>query len=124
MGDFIGDRECVTHHHACDCREATFDLMTKELETAKGLNNLLLLDCDKVREICAELESNLALAVEALETARNNNIDLTAQMNKSCEEVCSDCDYECLTCHRNRDSLDSLNSHIKATLIKINQAEG
>lgn len=22
MSDFIGDKKCVTHHHACDCREA------------------------------------------------------------------------------------------------------
>jgi len=26
MSDFIGDshRECITHHNACDCREAKF----------------------------------------------------------------------------------------------------
>ena len=29
MSDFIGDHQCVTHHHACDCREEHF----KELQT-------------------------------------------------------------------------------------------
>jgi len=24
MGDFIGDKQCVTHHNACDCREEYF----------------------------------------------------------------------------------------------------
>lgn len=34
MSDFVGDRKCVTHHCACDCREA----LTRELvEAAKDV---------------------------------------------------------------------------------------
>lgn len=29
--DFVGDTECVTHHHACDCREARFKRMEEGL---------------------------------------------------------------------------------------------
>ena len=28
-------RECITHHYACDCREAAFEQMRKELECYK-----------------------------------------------------------------------------------------
>ncbi len=30
MNDFIGDRNCVTHHYACDCREENFTKIEKE----------------------------------------------------------------------------------------------
>ena len=32
MSDFIGDRECVTHHYACDCREEYFRKLQAENE--------------------------------------------------------------------------------------------
>lgn len=32
------DRECVTHHHACDCREAKFAAMQEALEAADRLH--------------------------------------------------------------------------------------
>ncbi len=32
MSDFIGDRKCVTHHLACDCREKMYADRIKELE--------------------------------------------------------------------------------------------
>jgi len=46
----VSERECITHHHACDCRERKF----------------------------AELEAKLAIAVEALEVIgdeENSNRD-------------------------------------------------
>lgn len=42
-------------------------LMSAELGTAQGLNGLLLLDCDKVRELLLKSEAKLKIAVEALE---------------------------------------------------------
>lgn len=38
MSDFIGDRECITHHHACDCREKMFRNLISE---AEGLREAL-----------------------------------------------------------------------------------
>jgi predicted nucleotidyltransferase len=32
MSDFINDHKCVTHHHACDCREAHFKQLKAENE--------------------------------------------------------------------------------------------
>jgi len=29
MGDFVGDKECTTHHYACDCREAKIQRLIK-----------------------------------------------------------------------------------------------
>lgn len=30
ISDFIGDRQCITHHNACDCREAMFKKLRTE----------------------------------------------------------------------------------------------
>jgi hypothetical protein len=45
VNDFIGDRQCVTHHHACDCREQRF----RELEArcAEYEHALALIACGK-----------------------------------------------------------------------------
>ena len=32
MSDFINDGRCVTHHHACDCREEYFTKIEEALE--------------------------------------------------------------------------------------------
>lgn len=36
MSDFIGDNQCVTHHHACDCREAEFAKLLDENKQLRG----------------------------------------------------------------------------------------
>ena len=44
MNDFLNDHQCVTHHHACDCREAHF----KQIEARiKELEDIL---ADKTKE--------------------------------------------------------------------------
>ena len=49
MGDFIGDRECITHHYACDCREKMFADRIAELESALAdERRLRKLDHDEV----------------------------------------------------------------------------
>ena len=35
MNDFIGDRDCTTHHYACDCREDYFKKLKAENERLK-----------------------------------------------------------------------------------------
>ncbi len=36
------DKECVTHHHACDCREAYFAQLEAKVEHLEGFINDLL----------------------------------------------------------------------------------
>ena len=31
------DRECITHHHACDCREAHFKRLEERLRAAEAV---------------------------------------------------------------------------------------
>jgi len=38
MNDFIGDNQCVTHHNACDCREAYFAKIEAKLAKLKLLD--------------------------------------------------------------------------------------
>ena len=38
MSDFVGDRQCVTHHSACDCREAYFKQLQAENERLQWHN--------------------------------------------------------------------------------------
>ena len=68
MSDFIGDRECITHHHACDCREEKFAKMEKNL-TAKD-ERIAELE-GALEKICytENAETCLDIATEAL-TAR------------------------------------------------------
>jgi len=37
MSDFIGDRECTTHHNACDCRELRFGRLKTNSEAMRNL---------------------------------------------------------------------------------------
>ena len=72
----------------------------------------------------APLLNLLPDVVEALEIAKSNNVDMIAQMNQTLCEICpnEDCDYQCLACQRNRDSLDSINFNLTKALAKIKQA--
>ena len=36
MGDFSDKDDCVTHHYACDCREAAFTVLKAENERLVG----------------------------------------------------------------------------------------
>lgn len=39
-------KECITHHHACDCREAKFEKLQQELDAARAdaKKNQIILD--------------------------------------------------------------------------------
>lgn len=36
MSDLAGDNKCVTHHYACDCREAEFEWIKAENQRLRG----------------------------------------------------------------------------------------
>ncbi|MGH2702824.1 MAG: hypothetical protein ACRDJ2_13765 [Actinomycetota bacterium] len=64
MSDTRAVRECVTHHHACDCREAWFreiEAMNDSLEdrATRGENQLAALR-ETQREVAEELRFLLA----------------------------------------------------------------
>ena len=41
MSDFTGDRECVTHHYACDCREDYFrEVVAENLAFRKAFRKI------------------------------------------------------------------------------------
>lgn len=43
-------KECVTHHHACDCREAAFaELLREVMRTHADKNSSEYNECDKAR---------------------------------------------------------------------------
>jgi len=50
-------KECVTHHHACDCREAKFKLVAQALleATAHVSEVCLCEDCRHARDMAHEL---------------------------------------------------------------------
>lgn len=51
MSDFIGDKQCVTHHDACDCREAYF----KQLEADNKKLKKRLMEHGEALDILARL---------------------------------------------------------------------
>lgn len=101
-------KECITHHHACDCREETFKKLEIENAELKAENNYLnrMLadersgDCDKDKaikrltsnlEICdnelAASESRIEKLREALEfyADKNNWYDANAKYTEKAE---------------------------------------
>ncbi len=75
MDDFIGVRDCVTHHHACDCREAKFAAIEAEngdikerIETIKDLAGMYesLYGTDKETPWVRSMMSILGQAEQAL----------------------------------------------------------
>jgi len=72
MSDFIGDKRCVTHHYACDCREEKFRKLEEE---NKKLRRALLTILEYETETCKKFHRtkrptfSLAIAQEALETS-------------------------------------------------------
>jgi hypothetical protein len=68
MGDFIGNKECVTHHPACDCREAYFKKIESELAAVKA-------ERDKLKE---ELKENLCDCVSYFCHCKNGKVNSVA----------------------------------------------
>jgi len=48
-------RECITHHHACDCRERLFEQTKQELETVKTNRKYHV---ENYQGVCKELEAS------------------------------------------------------------------
>ena len=53
-------RECVTHHHACDCREAKFKELEAEVTRLKTGFQGACYTCETVGELNVRLEAELA----------------------------------------------------------------
>jgi hypothetical protein len=61
VSDFVGDKQCVTHH-ACDCIMAERDRLTKELDTLrKGLQDevAFLRDCANQTGLYSQRQADL-----------------------------------------------------------------
>ena len=59
-------RECVTHHHACDCREAKFKELEAEVTRLKTGFQGACYTCETVGELNVRQEAELAELREAL----------------------------------------------------------
>jgi len=59
-------RDCVAHHHACDCREAMF---VQEAEKVHDIAIQLEVECNERQKTIDHLVKQLGTALEALNTA-------------------------------------------------------
>ena len=51
--------ECITHHHACDCRETKFKKLEEKCAALETETCILVLDLVKLEVKIAELESEI-----------------------------------------------------------------
>ena len=54
MSDFIGDRQCVTHHYACDCREEKFKKLEAENKRLREALNQMDNNAFVIRLTCEQ----------------------------------------------------------------------
>ena len=80
MSDFIGDKQCVTHHHACDCREEHFKQLQAELEKVKAENKRLnaFMEC-----VIEDLEVHLGNVDDKIEQSNIKRFIVDIKQNLS-----------------------------------------
>jgi len=88
MNDFIGDKECVTHHNACDCREAYF---------ARLQNQIKYRPLGLVDAYVANLKRMLESSVHLL----SNRIGQCG------------CTSDCIECQENKELINEINEYLK-----------
>ena len=79
MSDFIGDRQCVTHHYACDCREADYDRLGKEnkdLQAKLDLARAALIEVtDECAPACPDDKIKIGIIMKALQKIKDSEVE-------------------------------------------------
>jgi hypothetical protein len=73
----MSTRRCITHHHACDCREARFAELERE-------NARLTAELEDARRTCAELvtDGNAITLAQSLQRAAAENARLREDLRE------------------------------------------
>ena len=71
MGDFLGDKECTTHHHACECRERKFQELGEALADALRKVEYYKNEFNFYFKACNDQDEEIEKLKEALEEAND-----------------------------------------------------
>lgn len=86
MNDFIGDRQCVTHHNACDCREAKFKKIQSENISLRKCHEAELGVCQEHCDVVSTLQAE-NLRLTTIIDNRAEDLEVKAKYEAARDEI-------------------------------------